>query len=102
MGYLDPYLRNNPKQVVDCDELYNLWLFVWHPTGIIQITTGDSDAIVSLLVKSMVPDVEDWQYGGDINSKYIFKFHSDYQRAQVKAFLELSGYSTYTRDFRKS
>lgn len=101
MGYLDKYLRNNPRQIVDCNDLYNLWLSVEHPIGIDQITTGDSDIKVSLFIKDIVPDVEDWQYGGDTGTRYIFKFHRDSDRAQAIAYLSTFGYTTHKRDFRK-
>lgn len=52
-----------------------------------------------MIVKQAVPDVEDWQYGGDINGFYIFKFHSFSDRAKAQALLTSLGYTTETRDF---
>ena len=101
MGYLDKYLRNNPAQIVNCDDLYNLWLLVDHPTGIIQITVNDSDGKVSLLVLKAIPDPEDWQYGGDSGTQYLFKFHSPSDRGTAKNYLDSLGYTTETRDFRR-
>ncbi len=101
MGYLDPYLRNNPQQIVHCDKLYNLWLYVKHPTGAIQITMGDSRDYVAMRIKDVVPDVEDWQYGGEINNQYIFKFHTYSDREQARINLEQLNYSTSSQDFIK-
>lgn len=99
MGYLDPSLVNNPGRIVSCDDLYPLWLKVKHSVGIVQITRAESDLKVSMMVREMVPDVEDWQYGGDINGFYIFKFHNSAHRAQARAKLIFEGYTTELRDF---
>jgi len=101
MGFLDKKLQHNRGQVISCDDTYNYILKVHHLTGIDQITAADSDLKVSLYVKEMVPDVEEWQYGGDINAKYIFKFHLHRDRENVKRYLESLGYPTESRDFIK-
>lgn len=101
MGYLDQPLTNNPGQIVSCDDLYPLWLKVKHATGIDQITRAETDLTVSMIVKQMVPDVENWQYGGDINGFYIFKFQNAAHRAQAQARLVYEGYTTELRDFIK-
>lgn len=95
MGYLDRYLRNNPRQIISCDDRYQLILKVkqTQPYHIRQ-AIAESDGSVSLLVKQIIPDVEDWQYGGTINGFYLFKFHNYSHRQQVQAYLTSLGYTT--------
>lgn len=99
MGYLDKYLRNNPKQVVSCDDIYERILRVKHSLNKVeQITIAETDLTVCARIKEMVPDIEEWQYGGDINGFYIFKFHNYNDRAKAQAYLISLGYTTQIRD----
>lgn len=102
MGYLTPYLRNNPQQVVSCDDLYSLILKVEHSRNPVDlIAIAETDLTICMYIKEMVPDVEEWQYGGDINGHYIFKFHKYDDRAKARAYLISLGYTTHIRDFIK-
>lgn len=102
MGYLEKFLRNNPAQVVDCQELYPLMLLVKHdPDPVHLISIAETDWTVSYHVKQIIPDVEDWQYSGDTGKFYLFRFHNFDQRAAVRENFEALGYTTEIKNFLK-
>jgi hypothetical protein len=103
MGYLEQYLRNNPAQVVDANDIYPLVLRVRHSKDQLHlISVAETSGTVSLLVKQAVPDVEDWQYTGDTGEFYIFRFHNFDQRDTARENLEALGYTVEIKNFLKS
>jgi len=99
MGYLDPYLINNPSQIVSCNDLYPLLLKVQrYQPKIQEIIHADSVHKVGSIIKSVVPDVEDFQFNGKTKTHYLWKFRSTTHRENAKQKLENLGYRTITRD----
>lgn len=100
MSYLDRYLRHNRGQVVSCNDLYVFLLKVKHQKTLIQqITIAENDLSISLIVKGILPDVDDWQYAGENNGYYLFRFHNPAHRTLVAAQFSYLGYPTISRNF---
>jgi len=94
MGFLGPYLRNNPQQVVTCDQLYPLTLKVFHsPDPVHLIAIHETYWTVAKKILEVVPDVDDWQYTGDVNNSYRYAFHSHKDRAKAQEHLKTLGYT---------
>ena len=100
MGYIDSFLINNPGQIVSCNDAYNLLLKVKRIKPRIQeIKVAVYEVKVAKMIKSVVPDVEDWQYNGTTKDFYLYKFHNRTHRDQAKTALHLAGFETEEKDF---
>ena len=118
MGYLAD--NKTPKRFyVECEEIY--------PLRVIVKPGFASDADLRMLVKDVLPDVEDWQFSGrryhskpvygrktkgihpatyaqnsrkirDFDEEVVFGFHSTVQRDAVTARLANNGFSYKVED----
>ncbi len=94
MGYLQDNLPQRKVQNVDCSALYPLLLKVKHRALPQERWAGDSDLKTSLIVKDIVPDVEDWQYSGRKRGFDNFRFHIPSQRTAAAERLKFFGFET--------
>lgn len=98
MGYLYDNLPHRKRQFVECSRLYKLVLRVRHREPFDELMAAESDGTISLIVKSVVPDVEDWQYAGRGKGFDHFRFHIPSQRSRAQEELRFMGYYTETVD----
>ena len=94
MGYLSDNLPPRREQIVECPALYKLILRVRHRPPYFAQIAAETDLTISLIVKSVVPDVEDWQYSGRRKGFDEFRFHIPSQRARAREELRFKGYYT--------
>ncbi len=104
MGYLSDNLPQRRDQIVECPALYKLVLRVRHRSKFRAMITAESDDTIGKIIRSVVPDVEDWQYGGGrlpggVPKGFVeFRFHLASQRARAREELRFKGYYTETLD----
>jgi hypothetical protein len=97
VDFLESQARQTPGAMgwrLYCDDLYTYSLRVKHLTGTDQISADDTDLRVSLMVAKLVPDVGTWQYAGDVNGEFVFKFLNHRDMETVQQYLETTGYHT--------
>jgi len=103
VGYLNDNLPLRRDQIVECQELYKLVLHVRHRPPKQALSAGEHDGTIGKIIRSVVPDPEDWQYGGGrlpaVPKGFIeFRFHLDSQRSRAREELRFKGYYTETID----
>lgn len=104
MGYLNDNLPQRRDQIVECPKLYRLVLRVRHRDGLAALIAGETDDTIGKIIRSVVPDPEDWQYGGGRLPGGVpkgfteFRFHLDSQRSRAQEELRFLGYYTETLD----
>jgi hypothetical protein len=101
VGYLDDKLPQRADQIVDCTELYTLVLRVRHRNKFYAMIAGETDDSIGKIIRSAVPDPEDWQYGGgrlpSVPSGFVeFRFHNASHRSKAQEALRFKGYYTET------
>lgn len=98
MGYLYDNLPPRKQQIVECGRLYKLVLRVRHRRPFEAMVAGETDGTISMIVKGVVPDVEEWQYAGRGNGFDYFRFHLPSDRSRAREELRFRGYYTETED----
>jgi hypothetical protein len=99
MGYLSDNLPQRRDQIVECPKLYTLILRVRHRPESQALIAAESDGSIGKIIRSVVPDPEDWQYGGGrlpgIPKGFIeYRFHIPSQRTRAQEELRFNGYYT--------
>ena len=98
MGYLSDNIPHKKIQIVECPKLYTLVLRVKHRSKYYAMIAGETDDTIGKIIRSVVPDPEDWQYGGGRLSGppgfVEFRFHIDGQRSRAQEELRYKGYYT--------
>lgn len=92
MGYLLDNLPARKQQIVECPELYKLGLRVRRRPPREALAAAESDLSVSLIIKEVIPDVEEWQYAGTRRGFFVFLFHLDSDRNRAKEELIFRGH----------
>jgi len=104
VGYLADNLPLRRDQVVECPKLYTLVLRVRHRSTAHAQIAAETDDSIGKIVRSVVPDPEDWQFGGGrkfsgvLNGFVEFRFHLASQRSRAQEELRFKGYYTETKD----
>ena len=104
MGYLSDNLPQRQDQIVECPALYKLVLRVRHRSVIHALSAAETDDSIAKIVRSVVPDPEDWQFGGGRKFSGVlkgfveFRFHIPSQRSRAREELRFKGYYTETVD----
>ena len=104
MGYLNDNLPQRRDQIVECTRLYTLVLRVRHRTPFQAMIAGETDDTIGKIIRSVVPDPEDWQYGGGRLPGAVpqgfteFRFHIPSQRTRAQEELRFKGYYSETVD----
>ena len=94
MGYLLDNLPQRKEQIVECPALYKLILRVIRRPPREAQAAAESDISVSLIVKSVISDVEEWQYTGSQPEFFEFRFHLEADRNRAEAELNFFGHPT--------
>lgn len=97
---LDPRKAKDVTTIILCNVVYPYLLKVRHLTKMDQITANDTDIRTSLMVKEAAPNVDDWQYAGDIGKFFLFRFKTQKLRWHVNQYLNCLGYRTEFTDYR--
>ena len=104
MGYLNDNLPQRLDQIVECPALYKLVLHVKHRSKVHARAAAETDDTIGKIIRSVVPDPEDWQFGGGrlpggVPKGFVeFRFHIPGQRSRAQEELRFKGYFTETRD----
>ncbi len=102
MGYLSNNLPQRLDQIVECPALYKLVLHVRHRSEFHALIAGETDDTIGKIIRSVVPDPEDWQYGAGrlVGPKGFveFRFHIPSHRSRAQEELRFKGYYTETVD----
>lgn len=101
MGYLLDNLPPRRDQIVECPALYPLVLRVRHRSDFMAMVAAETDDTIGAIIRSVVPDPEDWQYAGRMGAPkgfVEFRFHIPSQRARAQEELRFKGYYTELRD----
>lgn len=98
MGYLSDNLPPRKRQIVECAKLYKLVLRVRHRPPFDELVAAENDGTISMIVKNVVPDVEDWQYAGRYKGFDHFRFHIPSHRSRAQEELKFRGFYTETAD----
>lgn len=104
MGHLSDNLPQRRDQIVECPALYKMVLRVRHRDRFGAIIAAESDESIGKIIRSVVPDIEEWQYGGGrlpggVPKGFVeFRFHLASQRDRAREELRFKGYYTETVD----
>jgi hypothetical protein len=98
VGYLLDNLPPKKDQIVECPKLYTLVLKVKHRSDYFAMIAGETDDTIGKIIRSVVPDPEDWQYSGRYRGFVDFRFHIPGQRSRAQEELRFKGYYTETKD----
>lgn len=98
MGYLDENLPQRKDQIVECPRLYKLILKVKHRSAFYAMVAAETDDTIGKIIRSVIPDPEDWQYAGRRNGFVEFRFHIPSQRSRAQEELRFKGYYTELKD----
>jgi hypothetical protein len=104
VGWLSDNLPPRRDQIVECPALYKFVLRVRHRDGLRAIIAAESDDSIGKIIRTVVPDVEEWQYGGGRLPGGVpkgfteFRFHLASQRNRALEELRFMGYYTETVD----
>ena len=99
MGYLDDKLPQRKEQIVECPKLYVLVLRVRRRNEYHAMIAGETEDSIGVIIKSVVPDPEDWQFAGSFGTDFVeFRFHMASQRERARQELIFNGYYTELRD----
>lgn len=103
MGYLSDNVPRRRDQIVECPRLYTLVLHVRHRDPFYAMIAGETDGTIGKIIRSVVPDPEDWQYGGGrlpgTPKGFVeFRFHNPSHRSRAVEELRFKGYYTETVD----
>jgi hypothetical protein len=104
MGYLSDNLPQRRDQIVECQKLYTLVLRVRHRSKFHALSAGETDDTIGKIIRSVVLDPEDWQYGGGrlpggVPQGFVeFRFHLANQRSRAQEELRFKGYYTEILD----
>lgn len=104
MGYLSDNLPQRRDQIVECTELYKLVLRVRHRDEFQAMIAAETDDTIGKIIREVVPDPEDWQYGGGRLPTGVpkgfteFRFHIPSHRSRAQEELRFRGYYTETID----
>lgn len=94
MGYLIDNLPPRKDQIVECPKLYKLILKVKHRSKFFAMIAAETDDTIGKIIRSVVPDPEDWQYSGRRKGFVEFRFHIPSQRSRAREELRFKGYYT--------
>lgn len=103
MGYLNDNLPQRLDQIVECQELYKLVLRVRHRASFQALIAAETEDTIGKIIRSVVPDPEDWQFGGGrlpaVPKGFTeFRFHIPGQRSRAQEELRFNGYYTEILD----
>lgn len=99
MGYLEDNLPLRKEQIVECQKLYKLVLRVRRRSKLHALIAGETEDSIGKIIRLVVPDPEDWQFGGSFGSDFAeFRFHLEGQRSRALEELRFKGYYTETVD----
>jgi hypothetical protein len=99
MGYLSDNLPQRKDQIVECPALYKLVLRVRHRSKRMAQIAGETDDSIGKIIRSVIPDIEEWQYGGgrlpSVPRGFVeFRFHLAGDRSRAQEELRFKGYYT--------
>lgn len=98
MGYLFDNLPPRKRQIVECTKLYKLVLRVRHRNPVEAQAAAETDGTISMIVKGVIPDVEEWQYAGRAKGFDNFRFHLPSDRSRAREEFKFRGYYTEVYD----